>query len=474
MVGQFTATLTHKDKSSRQKVYVVKGLNSNLLGLPAITTLHLAARVDATTNLGERVTPYEEQVHKKFPTVFQGLGNLGDEFTIKLKPSAVPQALYTPRIVPLPLRPQVEEELKRMESPGVISKVDQLTQWCAGMVVVPKRNGKVRICVDLKHLNESVLREVHPLPKVDETLAQLSRAKVFSKLDANSRFWQIPLDEPSRLLTTFITPVGCYHFNKLPFGILSAPEHFQKRMSAILSGLPGVVCQMDDVLVFSNDEAQHDGRLTAVLERLESARVTLKPEKCKFSRRQLDFLGHIIDENGVRADPAKTSAIREMQPPRDVPELRRFMGMVNHLGKFSPQLATITQPLRELLSKNREWTWSPSQEQAFQQVKVELLKPTVLALYDPQKETKVSADASSYGLGAVLLQKTKNDWQPVAYASRSLSETERRYAQIEEEALAITWACEKFAMYILGKRFAIDTDHKPLVPLLSTKHLDSL
>ena len=133
MVGQFTATLTHKDKSSRQKVYVVKGLNSNLLGLPAITTLHLAARVDATTNLGERVTPYEEQVRKKFPTVFQGLG---DEFTIKLKPSAVPQALYTPRIVPLPLRPQVEEELKRMESPGVISKVDQLTQWCAGMVVV--------------------------------------------------------------------------------------------------------------------------------------------------------------------------------------------------------------------------------------------------------------------------------------------------------------------------------------------------
>ena len=140
---------------------------------------------------------------------------------------------------PLPLRPKVEEELARMEEMGVISKVNEPTPWCAGMVVVPKRSGSIRICVDLKPLNESVLRELHPLPKVDETPAQLTGAKVFSKLDANSGFWQIPLAEKSRLLTTFITPKGCYCFNKLPFGICSAPKHFQKRMSQILSGLEG-------------------------------------------------------------------------------------------------------------------------------------------------------------------------------------------------------------------------------------------
>ena len=183
---------------------------------------------------------------QRFPKVFKGLGNLGDEFAIKLKPDAKPFALSTPRNIALPLRPKVAQELAKMENMGVITKVDEPTPWCAGMVVVPKKSGKVRICVDLKPLNESVLREVHPLPKVDETLAQLSGAKIFTKLDANSGFWQIPLDKSSRLLTTFITPMGRFCFNKLPFGISSAPEHFQKRISAILSGLSGVVCQMGE------------------------------------------------------------------------------------------------------------------------------------------------------------------------------------------------------------------------------------
>ena len=194
--------------------------------------------------------------------------------------------------------------------------MDQPTEWCAGMVGVPKKNGKVRICVDLKHLNESVLREVHPLPKVDETLAQLSGAKVFSKLDANSGFWQIPLDIPSRLLTTLITPFGRYHFNKLPFGILSTPEHFQKRMSAILSGLPGVVCQMDDVLVFGENQSQHDERLDAVLRRLESAGVTLNPEKCKFSCLEIDFLGHIINDTVFVLTLSRLQLSIRCKPPR--------------------------------------------------------------------------------------------------------------------------------------------------------------
>ena len=153
----------------------------------------------------------------------------------------------------------------------------------AGMVVVPKKNGSIRICVELKPLNESVLREVHPLPRVDETLAQMTGAKVFSKLDANSGFWQIPLAPQSRLLTTFITPYGRYCFNKLPFGISSAPEHFQKRMSEILTGLEGVLCLIDDVFVFGKDQQEHDARLKAVLERLRSKGVTLNLDKCEFS-----------------------------------------------------------------------------------------------------------------------------------------------------------------------------------------------
>ena len=162
---------------------------------------------------------------------------------------------------------------------GVISRVDKPSAWCAGMVVVPKKNGNIRICVDLKMLNESVLREIHPLPKVDETLALLSGATCFSKLDANSRFWQIPLSDDSHLLTTFLTPYGRFCFNKLPFGVSCAPELFQKRMANILEGLHGVVCQIDDVMVFGATRKEHDDRLFAVLQRLQAAGVTLNAEK---------------------------------------------------------------------------------------------------------------------------------------------------------------------------------------------------
>ena len=192
VLGQYTATLSHKDFSSKQEVFVVRGLKNNLLGLPAITALNLLCRIQAT---------YAEDIRSLFPSVFKGLGNLGEEYSIQLKPDAQPYTLHTSRNIPLPLRDRVKDELNRMESAGVISKMDEPTQWCAGIVVVPKKSGAIKICVDLKRLNESVLREVHPLPKVDEMLALLAGATTFSKLDANSGFWQIPLARQSRVLT---------------------------------------------------------------------------------------------------------------------------------------------------------------------------------------------------------------------------------------------------------------------------------
>jgi len=182
-----------------------------------------------------------------------------------------------------------------------------------------------------------------------------------------------------------------------------------------------------------------------VLKRIKSVGATLNPDKCEFGKTCLKFLGHVTDQNGIHADPDKTTAIVHMSPPTTVSELRRFMGMVNQLGKFTPRLVELTQPLQELLSKSRTWVWGPAQKCAFPQVKEELSKPTTLALYDPEAPTNISADASSYGLGAVLLQEPDSQWKPIAFASRSMSNTERQYAQIEKEALASTWACEKFA-----------------------------
>ena len=208
---------------------------------------------------------------------------MGEDYEIKLKPGAMPFALFTARRIPLSLRKKVVEELQCKESVGVISKVHTPTPWCTGMVLATKKSGTIRICMDLKLLNRSILREVHPLTRVDEILAQLTGAKLFSKLDANSGFWQIPLSPVSHLLTMFITPFGRCS-NKLPSGTSSAPEHFQKMMSRILTGLDRVVCQMDNILVFGSNKAQHDTRLLALLKCIEAAGVTLNTQSVNSAR----------------------------------------------------------------------------------------------------------------------------------------------------------------------------------------------
>ena len=282
--GKFTATLQIGNRCVRERIYVVQGVRNALLGQPAIKSLKLLTICNVDS---------EPLVIANHPKLFEGLGELG-EYHIELEPGARPFALSTPRRVAIPLRSKVKKELERMEKAGIITRVDQPTDWCAGMVVVPKKNDQVRICVDLTRLNKCVKRERHILPSVEQSLAQLGGATIFSKLDANSGFWQVKLDPVSALLTTFITPFGRFCFNRMPFGITSAPEYFQKKMSSILSGIEGVVCLIDDILVHGRDRSEHDQRLEEVLRRLENAKVTLNREKCEFAKSSVKYLGHII------------------------------------------------------------------------------------------------------------------------------------------------------------------------------------
>ena len=406
--------------------------------------------------------------------MFQGLGSMETQLKISINDTVEPIIQSVPREMARARKRPLKDELDRMERLKVIEKIEEPTDWCAPCIAVPKKNGKLRMCIDFTNLNRAVRREYHPLPTSEETLAELGNSKVFSKLDANCGYWQMKLHADSQKLTTFITPFGRYYCKRLPFGISCAPEIFQREMHKVLIDLQGVVCQMDDILIHGASEEEHDIRLKKVLERLQQAGVTLNAEKCEFRTNKVKFLGHVIDGEGIRADPEKTRAVRDFPTPTNRTELKRFFGVVNYLGKFTPLLADKTHNLRQLLGKDCDWVWGEPQRNEFELVKDILTRTPVLAPYTLSADTMISADSSSYGLGAAVLQRVEGEWKPVAYASRTLNAAEKRYAQIEKEALAIAWACEKFNYYVAGRSFIVETDHKPLLAVLGSKELAKL
>lgn len=467
VVGSFAATLRYKDRQFDTTVYVLHNVATPLLSRLASTQLGIVARLDA-------VSDAKQAIKQQYPRLFRGLGCMREPHRIQLKPDAQPYAVYTPRRIPIPLMQKVKGEIDRLLKLGVIEPVDVPTQWCAPIVVAPKGSG-IRLCVDLSRLNDSVLRERHIMPSVDQVLAQLANARVFSKLDCYNAFLQCPLDIESRDLTTFITPFGRYRYQRVPYGISSAPEMYQKRMAELLQDIDGVVCLMDDILVIGRDQEEHDSRLHAVLRRLQDANVTLN-DKMEISVSELKYVGHLVGIDGIKPDPEKVTAIMQMSAPTNVAEVRSFMGMINQLAKFSPKLAELSAPIRELLHRDKGWSWASPQQDAFSKLKKSICTAPTLALYDVSKPTLVCADASSFGLGGALLQKQVDDsWRPVTFVSRSMTQVEQRYAQIEKEALAVTWTCERLADYLVGLQFHVHTDHKPLIYLFAAdKPLDAV
>lgn len=406
--------------------------------------------------------------HSEFPNLFKGLGKMKHEVGIELRTEYQPFAISTPRSVPYPLLDSVRRELNEMVGKGVIFPVKEPTDWCAPMVVVPKANNKVRICVDYTELNKVVRREVYPMAHVESSLAKLGSGSLFTVLDANSGFYQIPLAPKAKMLTTFLTPFGRFAFNRLPFGLSSSPELYCRIVSQILDGLDGVVCHMDDVCIWGKTAEEHDTRVRAVLGRMANAGMTLNVEKCKFSCTSIKFLGHLISPSGIRANPEAVQGLESFATPKCVKDVRSFLGMANQLSKFTTKLGELSAPLRELLHKNTTWFWDQAQDQAFAKIKEELQRSVELAPYDPSRETVIHTDASCGGIGAALFQRWGDgELRLVSCASRALSDTEKRYATIEQEALGVVWSCEKFRDYIIGLNVIIKTDHKPLVPLLN-------
>ncbi|XP_039449504.1 uncharacterized protein K02A2.6-like [Culex pipiens pallens] len=314
--------------------------------------------------------------------------------------------------------------------------------------------------------NRAIKREAYMMPTFEDFLPRLTEARFFSRLDIKEAFHQLELDEDSRYITTFITHKGLYRYKRLLFGISCASEMFQRIMEQILSGCKNVVNYIDDILVFGKTKFEHDQALEKVLTILKDMNVLLNHSKCVFGVTEVVFLGHHLSANGIRPAEDKLAALKSFRAPESAEELRSFLGLVNYVGRFLPDLATVTAPLRNLIGTGTRFIWEAHHQVAFVTLKDLIANVQTLSYFDNTLRTRLIADASPVALGAVLVQFRSNwdDSNPliISYASKSLTPTEMKYSQTEKEGLALVWGVERHAMYLLGRRFELETDHKPL------------
>lgn len=438
--------------------------------------------MDSIITTGKPTTGWTmEQIKTSYADVFTGDGCLGGKYKMEVDSTVKPVQLPKRR-VPVALMKPLKEELRDLQHRGIITPVECSTDWISAMVVVQKQNGKPRVCIDPKPLNKALKRSHFPLPTIEDILPDLSKAKVFTVCDVKSGFWHVQLEEESSYLTTFATPFGRYRWRRMPMGISPAPEIFQRKLTQALDNVPGLYIIADDILITGQGETQeeaerdHDEKLKQFLDRCREKNIKLNAEKFRLRQKETTYIGHRLTTDGLKADPEKVRAIGQMPAPTDVKAVQRLIGMVNYLTKFCPHLSDQCKVLRDLTHKDSEWTWTTEHEEAFLNLKETIANAPVLRYYNPEEELTVQCDASDTGLGAALMQMGK----PVAFASRALTQTEGRYAQIEKEFLAVVFSMEKFHQYTYGRKVTVQSDHKPLEtivrkPLLSApKRLQSM
>ena len=406
--------------------------------------------------------------------------NLSDETPFKEPHRRIPPALFQ----------EVREHLKEMLAADAIRPSQ--SPFSSNVVVVRKKDGTIRFCVDYRKLNNRTIKDAQAIPRIEDTLHLLAGSKYFTKLDLRSGYWQVELRDTDKAKTAFqVGTMGFYEFNRMPFGLCNAPVTFQWLMERCMGDLNLSDCliYLDDVIIFSKTFEEHLERLDAVFSRLKEHNLKLKGTKCEFLKSHVTYLGHVVSENGIETDPEKTEAIRTWSIPKTVKDVRAFLGFTGYYRRFIKDYARIARPLNDLLvghctnrksktakskKKRTPFTWTEKQQEAFDTLRDKLMNPPVLAYADYRLPFKLHTDASTMGLGAVLYQHQDGQDRVVAYASRSLKTSERNYPAYKLEFLALKWAItDKFHDYLYGATFDVVTDNNPLTYVFTTVKLDA-
>ena len=419
--GYFTATIKVGKKEIRANVYVIQGHSESLLGRDSSFNLEIISvnLVQDKPSFPKTSENSElDSLLREFDEIFHGIGKVANfEHKIAIDSSVKPVSQRLRRI-PFSQIEAVNNELDKMLENDIIEEVTEASPWVSNLVIVPKKSGEIRVCCDLREVNKAVIRERHLLPKVDDTLQAMHSSKYFAKIDAKSGFFQLTLAEESWYITTFISPCGCFRFKRTPFGLSDSSEAFQKMMEQILFRIDRVQISIDDVIVHAVTMEELINRLRKVFERCRANNLRLNQSKCEFGVTKISVLGHVVSADGIKPDPKKCEAIKATPPPKNVSDLRSFLGTCGYVSKFIPNYANIVEPLRKLTRSEVKFSWGKEQKEAFEALKEALSCEPVLACFRLNSPTYLITDASPVGLGAILLQhQTNSKRKPIAYIS---------------------------------------------------------
>ncbi|XP_036340020.1 uncharacterized protein K02A2.6-like [Rhagoletis pomonella] len=467
-------TVANCGNKSKQITLILTSIEkcNNLFGLDLFKAF--AFEIQQVSNVEVELTLQITELSRKYKEVFEpALGAIKDfKASVVLKPNATPK-FYKSRQIPFAQMAKFKAEANRLTEAGIWKPI-KFSNWASPIVLAPKPDGSIRICGDFKQaVNSQIDVEQYPLPTREALLHKIRQGKHFSKIDLKDAYLQMMLDEPSKQIMVVNTPLGLFQYQRLPYGIASAPAIFQRYLEQLLTGIEGCGNYLDDIIITAPTTEQHISRVEQILKILQDNGIRCKKEKCSFFQTEMEYLGRRINANGILPDHSGIQAVKALQPSANLRELEAFMGKVNYYHNFIPNYSQLAAPLNQLRRKGVPFKWGAPQQEAFTALKNHILNATQLSHFNESLPLVLATDASSFGIGVVLSHIHPDGCErPIAFASKTLDKHQVKYSQIEKEGLSIIFGVKRFNQYLYGRKFTLITDHKPLVTIFNpSKHL---